>query len=67
MNNWYEQYTAEAENPNWEVFDSKHKHIHDWRSYITDEVRENWFDISLIGRCALISCCEVVANDEEWE
>jgi len=62
-----EQYKEQAENPNWKEFDKQRKHIHDWRTYITEEVRVIWEDVSLIGRCAIISCCENVAGNEEWD
>ena len=57
----------DADNPNWKEFDAKDKHIHDWRTYITEEVRENWCLINLLGRCAIISCCEAMADNEEWD
>lgn len=63
---WYDIYLKEAQNPDWEIFDAEAMHVHDWRSYITDEVREMWFNIPLIGRCAVIACCENVASNEEW-
>jgi len=57
----------EAVNPNWKEFDRQWKHIHDWRTYITDEVRTNWDKIPLIGRCAIISCCKETAGNENWD
>lgn len=58
---------ASAKNPDWEEFDRQFKHIHEWQTYITDEVRFNWNKIPLIGRCAIISCCEEMASNENWD
>lgn len=64
----FEQFVEDAENPDWKEFDNHlGRHVHDWRSYITEEVRENWEQLSLIARCAVISCCEEVAGNEEWD
>ena len=67
MANWYDEYIEEARNPDWETFDKKHMRVHEWETYITDEVRENWNDICLLGRCAIIACCQSVADNEDWD
>jgi hypothetical protein len=54
-------------NPKWEEFDAKYKHVHDWRSYVTNEVRHLWFALSFETRVAVIACCEKAASEENWE
>lgn len=61
------RYKEAAENPEWEAFDKLTRAIHDWRTYVTAEVRAAWFDIPLEGRLAVISCCEQEADAEEWD
>lgn len=61
------EHIKDAENPDWEEFNKAWKHVHDWRTYVTEEVRIMWELIPLIGRCAIISCCERVASNEEWD
>jgi hypothetical protein len=61
-----EKHRDPALNPNWAEFDSRSKHTHDWRTYVTDEVRAIWDTIPVEGRMALIDCCESAANLEEW-
>ena len=64
---WYNEYLKDAVNPNWEEFDKGFHRVHNWRTYITEEVRAHWNNISVIGRCAVISCCEAMADREEWD
>ena len=61
------KYKEETNNPNWDEFDNEHIHIQDWRTYIPKEVRENWNNLSLIGKCAAISCCQEMADNENWD
>lgn len=67
MDKHLSQYIESAKNPDWEEFDKEWKHVHDWRTYITEEVKTNWDKIPLIGRCAIISCCKEVASRENWD
>lgn len=57
----------QAENPNWEQFDSESKPVHDWRAYITDEVREQWAVIDLKARCIVIHIAQSCADQEDWD
>lgn len=61
-----EENKEEASSPEWGEFDSKWKHVHDWRTYITDELRQNWDSLSLETRCALVNCCQQCADAEIW-
>ena len=61
---WYKEYIKDANNPDW---NGKHSRCHNWRYYVTDEVRSHWAIISLIGRCAIISCCTKMADNEIWD
>ena len=56
----------EAVYPNWEQYDKQTKHVHDWRSYITDGVRMAWFEIPLEGRIAVIEVAQECADGEGW-
>lgn len=62
-----EKYREDALNPNWAEFDSRKRHMHDWRTYVTENVRAIWDTIPVEGRMALIDCCDDVASREEWE
>ena len=62
----FKENIEQAENPNWEQFDSELKPVHDWRSYITDEVREQWDVIGLEARCIVIHIAQACANKESW-
>jgi hypothetical protein len=62
-----EQHREAALSPDWADFDNRNKHVHDWRTYVTDEVRAIWETIPLEGRMALIHCCESAADREEWD
>lgn len=64
---WCNEHIEDAKNPDWEAFDKEWTHVHDWRTYVTEDVRENWDSISLVGRCAVIACCEEAAGNEEWD
>ena len=63
----FKENIEQAENPDWEQFDSKWLHVHDWRSYITDEVREQWALIDLEARCIVIHIAQACANKESWD
>jgi hypothetical protein len=63
----FDEHIEEAMNPNWEEFDKQWKHVHDWRTYITDEVREVWNDIDLEARCIVIHIAQASADSESWE
>ena len=58
---------AKAENPEWEEFDNNRPHVHDWQTYITDEVRKHWAAIDLEARCVAIHIAESCAGLEEWD
>lgn len=61
-----EQHREAALNPDWAEYDRVYKHIHDWRSYVTAEVRAVWDEIPIEGRLAIVHCCEETASREEW-
>ena len=63
----FEENIEQAENPNWEQFDNEWKHVHDWRTYITDEVREQWAVIDLEARCIAINIAQSCADQEHWD
>ncbi len=63
----FEENIEQAENPNWEQFDNEFKHVHDWRTYITGEVREKWAAIDLEARCIVINIAQSCADKEHWD
>ena len=40
--------------------------VHDWRNYISDEVKANWTDLGSLGRWAVTFEAKRVADNEEW-
>lgn len=60
-NIWVEK---EAESPN---FDYRGKRVHDWQTYVSEELQEMWFDIDLKVRCAIIRSCQEQADAEHWD
>lgn len=68
MSNLLEEHKETAENPEWEKYDNHFgKHVHDWRTYVSDEVRKIWNELPLIAKCAVISVCEEMADNEQWD
>ncbi len=63
----FEENIEQANNPEWDDFDSKLKHVHDWRTYITDEVRHNWECIDLEAKCIVIHIAQSCADNERWD
>lgn len=61
---WYKEYIKYAENPDW---NGKHYKCHNWRNYVTKQVQELWTTIPLVGRCAVIACCQEMADNETWD
>ena len=63
----FEENTEKAENPNWDEFDNERKQVHDWRTYIMDEIREQWDVIELEARCIVIEMAQSCADKESWD
>ena len=62
-----EENKDQAESPQWGGFDKQWKHVHDWRTYVTDEIRAAWFDIDVAARCLIISIAQECADREHWD
>ncbi len=62
----FEENKDSANNPDWEGYDDEWKHVHDWRTYITNEVRERWAAIDLEARCIVINIAQSCADEEHW-
>jgi len=58
---------SQAKNPDWDEFYKHNRHVHDWRTYITDEVRENWDNLNLETRCVAINIAQACADRENWD
>jgi hypothetical protein len=56
----------DAANPKWDEFDKEFKHVHDWRTYVTDGIRESWLQLSIETRLAVIEVCQNAADNEHW-
>lgn len=63
----FDRWILQAEDARWEEFDQASKHVHDWRTYVSEDVRAMWDTLPLIARCAIIDCCEASADREEWD
>ena len=55
--------TRAATNPNW----SQASRVHDWRNYISDEVKRLWDGFSIPQRAALVRQAQAIADREEWD
>lgn len=40
---------------------------HDWRKYVSEEVRSIWAEFTFSQRISLAKCFEDIASLEEWE
>ncbi|HAT1563741.1 hypothetical protein RZP54_26025 [Raoultella ornithinolytica] len=40
---------------------------HDWKKYVSEEVREIWGEFSVNQRMALGRCFDEIASREEWD
>ncbi len=58
---------TDFENPNWEEFESTFKHIHDWKSYVSDELKKHWCNIDEKSKAIFASCLQDIADREHWE
>ena len=56
----------EVFSPDFEEFDRLGKRVHNWRTYVTGGIRNNWNNLSVETRLAVIEVCEEVADAEEW-
>ncbi len=53
----------QARNPQWEKADK----VHDWRNYISDNVKAIWDTFSNIQKFALLKQADDQASREEWD
>lgn len=51
------------ENPDWDAAGR----VHDWRNYISDDVRAIWHTFTLEQRRLLAEQADAFADREEWE
>lgn len=51
--------------PDWPAKDSRESH--DWRKYVSNDVRKIWSDFTTDQRVALGECFDEIASREEWE
>lgn len=62
-----DKHKKDAENPDWKTYDAPGWRVHDWRTYITEDVRACWDALTLEAKCAVIDCCQDAADREEWD
>ena len=54
-------------NPDWNEFNRTRKHVHDWRTYVIEPIREKWDHLSLETRYCVVVTCQSVADAEHWD
>lgn len=57
----------EANNPNFQNIIKYGPMVHDWRRYVTQDIKDNWDNLSLETRAALVEVCQEVADNEKWD
>lgn len=62
-----EAYQEDALNPKWAEFDARRKHVQEWQTYVTPELRALWDHLDLKTRVAIIHVCETAASNEDWD
>lgn len=63
----FEEVVEQAVNPDWEGFNNMTKHVHEWRSYIPEQLEKRWFEIPLESRMYMIAVAEDAAGRENWD
>lgn len=58
---------SEVYNPQWEKFRKESKHVHDWRTYIPENIQKMWNDISVESRLMMYEVADYAASQEHWE
>lgn len=51
------------ETPDWD----RAGKVHDWRNYVSDEIRAMWPDIPVSLKAAIARQSDAMANLEEWD
>ena len=62
----FEENIEQATNPKFEEFDKEWKPVHDWRTYVTDGIRQEWFNLDIEPRCIIIHIAQECADKEHW-
>jgi hypothetical protein len=52
-------------NPDWVL--TGHKHVHEWRCYVTDEVKAMWPSFTPEQRAAIGRMAQAAADQEHWD
>ena len=55
------------EKPGWDLPDFHAKRMHDWRSYISHELREMWHTFTPEQQAAIARNAQAQADAEEWD
>lgn len=56
---------ADPVNPSWDM--PGIKWVHDWRGYVTEDVRAIWMDLDPDHRIRIAMMLQEIANAEEWD
>lgn len=56
---------SDFEAPDWEQFRSQNKAVHDWRSYISDDLKEYWQYMNSKTKAIVASSLQYAADQEE--
>jgi len=58
---------SEVYNPEWEKFHKQFKAVHDWRTYIPENIQKMWDSISIEGRLLMYEVADYAASMEHWD
>lgn len=58
---------ADYADPNWAEHDAKLKHVHEWKSYIGEELRGMWGTFSDGQKKAIAANAQDIADREQWD
>ena len=54
-------------NPNWVEYFESSVHVHDWRTYIPDEIKGYWVALNEEAKYIAYAMAEMQASQEEWD
>lgn len=60
-----ERMDEQVANPIWDT--PGYKKVHEWQTYATDELKDNWQSIDPKVRAMIIRALQEVADNEHWE
>lgn len=55
------------ESPDWEDFSKQLIHVHEWKRYMSDPLREIWDTLTRVQKAVISSRLQEIADNEEWD